>query len=549
MFGKFARIAGQGTRRIGVRYASTQRKMGSTVAGVVVSSVVAGYVGYQVSALSRAEQLRSTTKLESIGSPQYATKAQVAQLIDEIRQLIDEDRLSVQEDDLLDHSDNSSNFHKPHDHERPYLVTYPKNTEEVQLIVKICYRYKIPMIPIAGKTSIEGHMIPTQRGILIDISLMDQILEFHEDDLDVVVGPGINSAALNEYLSEYNLVFGPDACSGALIGGMCATNASGTLLCRYGATKDNIIGLKVVLADGTIVKTKNRPRKSSAGYNLTNLFVGSEGTLGIIVELTLKLNVKPETEIVAMMNFDKLQDASNSVIEIFKKGIQVNSCELLDSRQMKVIKEMDVTTRKYTDQNLLLFKFGGSKQQLKETAKLVRKICENNNGVNYEVAYSEEDKRDIWDVRKSQLWISIDWAKKQNAEMKFCPTDSAVPVSKLTQAIEETVKDIEDHGLLTTVVAHLADGNFHALVIFPPEKLHVAELVIKRMAERLIKYGGTCSGEHGVGIGKREFLKSELGEDSVDLMRSIKLSLDPYRLFNPDKIFQIDPNEKREDKF
>ncbi|ODV98555.1 hypothetical protein PACTADRAFT_64664 [Pachysolen tannophilus NRRL Y-2460] len=494
--------------------------------------------------------LSSTTDVKSLKPPIYASKDEVKLAIDEIEKILGPENITSSAGELLDHSDNSSNFHKPHESERPYLVCYPTSIEKVQAVVKVCFKYRVPMIPIGGKTSIEGHMIPTHRGIAIDISRMDKIVEFHEDDLDIVVQPGIGWVELNEFLAPYNLLFGPDPCKGAQCGGICATNASGTNASRFGAAKDNVISLTVVLADGSIIKTKQRPRKSSAGYNLTNLFIGSEGTLGIIVEATLKLHVKPKHEIVAMMNFNSLSEATHAVTDIFKKGIQVNACELLDSRQMKVIQEMDVTTRKYSDKNLLLFKFGsGSDKSLKEIVSQVKGICFANGGFNYEVAYTEEQKENIWDIRKSQLWITIDWAKSLNPKMKFCPTDSAVPVSSLPQAIEDTVKDIEENGLLTTVVAHAADGNFHALVIFPPEKLEVAQQVIKRMASRAIQYGGTCSGEHGIGIGKREFLVEELGANSIDLMRKLKMAMDPLRLLNPDKVFITDPSENRTECF
>ncbi|ODV86482.1 hypothetical protein CANARDRAFT_175363 [[Candida] arabinofermentans NRRL YB-2248] len=495
----------------------------------------------------------STPLKDLTSSPRYAKEPEVKLAIAEMATFLKPDQMTNSEGELYNHSSNSSTFHKPNDTERPYVIAYPHDTQEVAEIVKICNKYRIPMVPYSGGTSIEGHFIPTRRGVCIDVSRMDKILALHEDDLDVVVQPGVGWQDLGAYLDPYGLMFGPDPGPGACIGGMVATNCSGTRASRYGTMKDNVIALTVVLSDGTIIKTKNRPRKSSAGYNLTGLFVGSEGTLGIIVEATLKLTVKPEKEVVAVVNFNSLGEAAKTVTDIFKKGIAVNAVELMDDRQMKCIKEMtdDVHGgRKWSDKNLLLFKLGGvSNTVLKDQINIVSSICKKNGGFNIEIAESEADKEAIWSVRKTQLWTSIDWAKKIMPNARAWPTDVAVPVSKLPKLIAETVEDIESNGLMTTVVGHVGDGNIHALVIFPPEQIDVAEKVVKNMVKRAIENEGTVSGEHGVGIGKRDFLEMELGEEAVNVMRRLKLSLDSKMLFNPDKIFKIDPNEDRVDNY
>ncbi|CDK24874.1 unnamed protein product [Kuraishia capsulata CBS 1993] len=492
----------------------------------------------------------STTKITDISSPVYATPNEVSKAIEEITTITGPEYVKNSAGELLNHSDNSSNFHKPNDNERPDMVVYPGSIEEVAEVVKVCYKYHVPMVPFSGGTSIEGHFIPTRRGICIDVSRLNNVIAIHEDDLDVVVQPGVGWQELGEYLEPYGLMFGPDPGPGAMIGGMVATSCSGTNASRYGTMKENVIALKVVLADGTIVKTKNRPRKSSSGYNLTGLFVGSEGTLGIVVEATLKLHVRPENEVVAIVNFNAVGEAAKTVTDVFKKGIQVNAVELMDDRQMKCFAEMGGDgTRKWSDKNLLLFKISGTKNGLKDNLDEIKRICEANNGFNIEVATDEEEKEAIWRARKTQLWTSLDWAKKVIPDARSWPTDVAVPVSALPQMISETVKDIESHGLLTTVVGHVGDGNIHALVIFPKDKLSDAETVVHNMVKRAISYEGTVSGEHGVGIGKREFLEAELGEEAVSTMRRIKMALDPLRLFNPDKIFTIDPNEDRVDNF
>ncbi|KAG7818210.1 hypothetical protein KL928_003211 [Ogataea angusta] len=493
---------------------------------------------------------KATTPLSDLSqSPVYASESTVQAAVKEICQLLRPDQTSVSDGELALHSDNSSNFHKPTEDERPDLVVYPESVDEVVSVVKICSKYRIPMVPYSGGTSIEGHFIPTRRGICIDVGRMNRVLELHEEDLDVVVQPGVGWQDLNAYLDEYGLMFGPDPGPGACIGGMVATNCSGTRATRYGTMKDNVIGLKVVLSDGTVIKTKNRPRKSSAGYNLTGLFVGSEGTLGIIVEATLKLAVQPENEVVAIVNFDKLSEAAQTVTELFRRGLALNAVELMDDRQMRCFAEMGASEgRKWSDKNLLLFKLGGSKNTMNDQIKIVRQICQKNGGFNMEVAADQEEKDEIWRARKVQLWTSIDWAQKMIPNAQAWPTDVAVPISKLPAVITETVNDIESNGLLTTVVGHVGDGNIHALVIFPPEKRAVAEKVVHNMVKRAIENEGTVSGEHGVGIGKREFLEQELGLEAVNTMRRLKLALDPHLLLNPDKIFQIDPHEMRIEK-
>ncbi|KAH3662527.1 hypothetical protein OGAPHI_005779 [Ogataea philodendri] len=487
----------------------------------------------------------ATTALQDLSrSPVYVSGGDLEVAVGEIGRLLRPDQTSSSDGERSVHSDNSSNFHKPSEHERPDLVVFPESVDEVVAVVKICSKYKIPMIPYSGGTSIEGHFIPTRRGVCIDVSRMSKVVELHEDDLDVVVEPGIGWQELNAYLDPHGLMFGPDPGPGACIGGMVATNCSGTRATRYGTMKDNVIGLKVVLSDGTVIKTKNRPRKSSAGYNLTGLFVGSEGTLGIIVEATLKVAVQPENEVVAMVNFNTLSEAARTVTEIFRRGLPLNAVELMDDRQMRCFSEMGTGDgRKWSDKNLLLFKLGGSKNTMKDQINTVKQICKQNGGFNMEIATKDADKDDIWQARKTQLWTSIDWARRLIPNAQAWPTDVAVPISKLPAVIEQTVHDIESNGLLTTVVGHVGDGNIHALVIFPPEKREVAEKVVHNMVARAIANEGTVSGEHGVGIGKREFLEQELGLDAVNTMRRLKLALDPDLLFNPDKIFKVDPNE------
>ncbi|ODQ81874.1 hypothetical protein BABINDRAFT_160104 [Babjeviella inositovora NRRL Y-12698] len=486
----------------------------------------------------------STTKVEDLARPFYCDSMTMMQVVKQIRRVVGDDHVSTSKDELDSHSDNSYTFHRAQPLERPVAVVYPANAEEVQEIVKICYKYRVPMVPVSGATSIEGHFIPTRRGVCIDLGRMNQIVALHEDDMDVVVQAGVDWQELGEYLQPHGLMFGPDPGPGAKIGGMVATSCSGTNSYRYGTMKENVISLTVVLADGTIIKTKNRPRKSSAGYNLTGLFVGSEGTLGIVVEATLKLHVRPQNEIVAIANFREIQDAAQTVADIVRAGVQANAIEFMDSRQMKVVNAAGLTNRTWAEDHLLIFKIGGSPGTLKDNTAAIRAIAKKNNGFNLEVA-GDSDKDELWSARRAALWSSVAWSKSLNPDMQFWPTDVAVPLSKLPQVLTETAADVENSGLNLNIVAHLGDANFHASVIFPPEKYALAEELVNRITARAIANEGTVSGEHGVGIGKREFLVQELGEDTIDTMRKLKMALDPFRLLNPDKIFKIDPTENR----
>jgi D-lactate dehydrogenase (cytochrome) len=497
---------------------------------------------------NKQESLSSTTKLEDLKPLVYASHDRVQYALSKIIQIVGKNNVITSKNELKSHSEDPSRFIKARPGEEPYAVVYPTSIEEVSKIVKVCYDASIPIIPYSGGTSIEGHYIPTRKGISIDVSRMDKILAIHENDLDVVVQPGVEWTHLNEQLEPFNLMYGPDPAPGALIGGILGTNASGTNAVKYGAAKDNVLSLTVVLADGTIVKTRQRPRKSSNGYNLTNLFVGSEGTLGIIVEATLKLHVKPQNEVITLMNFKEIGDASNAVAELFKNGISCNAVEFMDNRQMNAVVEMDTGgNRKWYPDHLLLLKLSAvDDNSLNSILKKVEKVGKNNNAFNIQVAKTEDDKEDIWRVRKTLLWNSLSWAKKFKPNAMVLPTDVCVPMSKLPELITKTMDKLEKADLLATAAGHAGDGNVHVLVIFEPEQVAEAHRVINEMSLMAVELEGTVSGEHGIGISeKREFLERELGTETIDLMRTIKFALDKKAILNPDHIFKIDPTEKR----
>jgi D-lactate dehydrogenase (cytochrome) len=489
----------------------------------------------------------STTKLEELAPPVYGTMVDFAKARDEIIAVVGEANVATSQSELDHHSDTYFNSHHATDDQRPTLIVFPSSTEEVSKIMAITYKYRIPTIPFSGGTSLEGHYISTTGtpAITLDFAKnMTNVLALHKEDLDLVVQPGVSWEDLHEYLGEQGLLFGPDPGPGALIGGMIATSCSGTNAARYGTMKENVAGLTVVLADGTIVKTKARPRKSAAGYNLTGLIIGSEGTLGIVTEATLKLHVKPKEETVAVVSFDTIQDASNTVKDLVQSGIQVNAVELLDDKMMKVVNDSGETSRTWIEKPTLFFKIGANnKGVLNELISEVRKISKENKSAHFEFAKSAEEISELWSARKMALWSTINQGRQQHPDMQIWTTDVAVPISKLSSVLSETKADMEQSGLTATLVGHAGDGNFHAFLLYTPQQRAIAEKLVSNMVKRAIAADGTCTGEHGVGYGKREFLLEELGEDPINMMRRIKMSLDPRRLLNPDKVFKIDPND------
>ncbi|CDK29257.1 unnamed protein product [Kuraishia capsulata CBS 1993] len=512
------------------------------------ATVGSGYISYKVgeNPPSFLFPSSSTTKLEELVPAKYGSVD--SKVLAELELLLGSDQISQKQQQLDEHSDTYWNSHHAEAEQRPICVVYPQTTEQVSGIMKICHSHRIPVVPFSGGTSLEGHFIPTRGGICIDLSAMNNILALHKEDLDIMVQPCVGWEELDDYLSEYGLMFGPDPGPGAMIGGMIGTSCSGTNAARYGTMKENVVSLTVVLADGTVLKTKKRPRKSSAGYNLNGLFIGSEGTLGIVTEATLKLYVRPKFEHVAVVSFPKIDDAANTVSRIVAEGITVNAMELLDDRMMHFINESGGVSQTYKEAPTLFFKLGGETQDsVRSLVKKVQAIVKENNCASFKFAEDAGEKAELWSARKVALWSTMDYGRKKiSQDIQLWTTDVAVPISKLCELLVETKQDMEDSGLAASLVGHAGDGNFHAFLLFKPEQRPIAETLVERMVQRALKYDGTCTGEHGVGFGKRSFLEEELGSQVVDAMRKVKLALDPYRLLNPDKVFRIDPAEKSE---
>lgn len=349
------------------------------------------------------------------------------------------------------------------ENERPFLVLYPSTTEEVSRIMKICHRRRIPVTPYSGGTSLEGHYAATKGGVCVDFRRMDRILQLHKRDLDVVVQPALGWEDLNEQLAEHGLFFPPDPGPGAMIGGMVGTGCSGTNAYRYGTMREWVLSLTVVLADGTIIKTRQRPRKSSAGYDLTKMFIGSEGTLGLVTEATLKLTVKPKSQSVAVASFPTVHAAAECVARVVEEGIPVAGVEILDDVQMKCINASKSTSRQWSESPTLFFKFTGTPLGVKEQIGLVQKIAKSTASRSFEFARGEEEMRELWSARKEALWSVM--AMKRSPEDHVWTTDVAVPISKLPDIIEQTKEDMTQSGLLAGICGHVGDGNFHGELI------------------------------------------------------------------------------------
>ncbi|MCJ1403824.1 D-lactate ferricytochrome c oxidoreductase [Xylographa trunciseda] len=462
--------------------------------------------------------MASTLPLSHVVLPAYdISVANLEAARTEFTAIIGKDNISDRSDDIDRHTGSEWSSHPTTATESPTLILFPDSTKEVSQVVEICNRRRIPIVAFSGGTSLEGQFANTRKGICIDFSRLNKILKVHKDDLDVVVQPGVGYEELNELLAEDNLFFPPDPGPGAMIGGMVGTGCSGTNAYRYGTMREWVISLTVVLADGTIIKTRQRPRKSSAGYDLTRLFIGSEGTLGLVTEAVLKVTVKPMHETVAIAAFPSIRAAANTVANVVNEGIQVAAVEILDDANMKLINDSGATSREWIEAPTLFFKFNGSPAGVQEQINIVKELAKTNQCLRFDFAADEEEANDLWGCRKTALWAAM--GLKKNEDDHAWITDVAVPISRLAEIIELTKADLNACGLIGGVVGHVGDGNFHSLMLFSEAERPIAEGVVHRMVERAIQMEGTVTGEHGVGLVKRDYLNSELGETTVDLMR------------------------------
>ncbi|ETS84771.1 hypothetical protein PFICI_02796 [Pestalotiopsis fici W106-1] len=517
---------------------------------VFALTATAGVVGFGLAASGLQPWPKSHVLLfdSKVSSPRYASLHELEIALEEIRHEIaaaagdgeDEDIISTDPDDL--HAHGYSEWSSTNPEGLPVAVAYPRSTEQVSTIARICHKYRIPIIPYSGGSSLEGNFSAPYGGISVDFAYMDRIIEFNKNDMDIVVQPSIGWQDLNEQLArmESGLFFPVDPGPSAKIGGMIGTNCSGTNAVRYGTMKDWVINLTVVLADGTVIKTRRRPRKSSAGYNLNGLFVGSEGTLGLVTEATLKLAVVPEDLSVAVVTFPTIRDAASAAAEVMQTGIPVAAMEIMDEVQMRVVNLGGATAPKvWEEMPTLFFKFSGTKASVREHIGLVQKITKRNGGSNFEFAKDQREQKLLWSARKESLWSML--ALRKDGE-EVWSTDVAVPFSRLADLIEVSKKEMDDMGLFASILGHIGDGNFHESIIYnrqKKEEREKVELCVKNMVRRAIEMEGTCTGEHSVGWGKKESLLWEVGPDTVAVMRLIKQALDPRWIMNPGKIMNL----------
>ena len=458
----------------------------------------------------------------------------------DFKTIVGEEYISTSDADRDTHAGSSWSSYPHTQNDKPFCVVQPGSTEDVSQVMKICHSRRIPVVPYSGGTSLEGHFASLHKGICIDFSRMDKILSLHADDLDCVVQPAVGWETLNEELSKEGLFFPPDPGSGAMIGGMVGTGCSGTNAYRYGTMRDWVVNLTVVMADGSIVKTRQRPRKSSAGYDLTRLFVGSEGTLGIVTEATLKLTAAPKNQRVAVATFASVKDAAECVSRTVREGIPIAAVELLDDEQMKAVNLSGSTSKQWKEAPTLFFKFSGPSQGgVKDSISSVQKQAKAIGSKSFEFARDEQEASELWSARKEALWSCMAMTPYPQEDTHVWTTDVAVPISRLPDIVEETKKDMKDNSLVGTIVGHVGDGNFHAIILYDNQRRKVAEDVVHRMVERALAMEGTATGEHGVGIIKKEYLSREVGQSGVDAMRALKKAWDPLGLLNPDKIVQI----------
>ena len=451
-------------------------------------------------------------------------------VIDELRALLG-DRVSTSAAVREHHGKDESYF----PYAPPDAVVFPHSSEEVRDVVGICRRHRVPMIPYGVGTSLEGHILAIRGGVCVDMSQMNQVLAVHEQDLDAVVEAGVTRKQLNEYIKHTGLFFPIDPGADATLGGMSATRASGTNAVRYGTMRENVLSLKVVLADGRIIQTSRRAKKSAAGYDLTRLFVGSEGTLGIITEVTVKLHPVQAAMSAAVCAFPTIQGAADTVIQTLQAGIPVARSELLCATTMNALNRYNKTSHR--EMPTLLLEFHGTEASVIEQAQMVQEFARDNGGLDFQWATRPEERTRLWEARHHAYFACLQLKPGSRA----ISTDVCVPISRLAECVVETAKDIEKASMPIPLFGHVGDGNFHLVILIDPDNpadVEEAKAINVRVVRRALAMEGTCTGEHGVGIGKQPYMLEELGE-AVELMRDLKRTFDPENLFNPGKVVSI----------
>jgi len=418
----------------------------------------------------------------------------------------------------------------------PEAVVFCQTTEEVAAVVALAYEHAVPVIPFGVGSSLEGHLLAVQGGVSIDVSRMSKIVALHAADLTVTVQAGVTREQLNREIRDTGLFFPIDPGANASLGGMCATRASGTNAVRYGTMRENVLGLTVVTATGETIKTGTRAKKSSAGYDLTRLFVGSEGTLGVMTEITLKLYPLPEAVSAAISHFPSIDAAVRTTIQIIQLGVPIARCELLDANAIRAV-------NKYSKLNLreapmLLMEFHGSAAGVAEQAATVQDIAREFGGEDFQWATTPEERTKLWTARHQSYFAAL----QMRPGCRCQSSDTCVPISNLAESINQSVTEAEASGIPYWIVGHVGDGNFHLSYLLDPNdpaEVATVEQMNVLMVQRAIRLGGTCTGEHGIGLHKMGYLVEEAGEGAVELMRQVKRALDPKNIMNPGKVVAL----------
>ncbi len=428
------------------------------------------------------------------------------------------------------HGRDESSFEAP----PPAAVVFAENTQDVADAVKLAALHRVPVIPFGVGSSLEGHLLAVEGGISIDVGRMNQVLAINAEDLTVTVQAGVCRKALNEAIKSTGLFFPIDPGADATIGGMSATRASGTNAVRYGTMRENVLALEVVTASGEVVRTGTRAKKSSAGYDLTRLMVGSEGTLGVITEITLRIYPLPEAISAAICSFPSIAAAVNTTIQIIQMGIPIARVELIDPNTVRMVNAHSKLGLR--EEPMLLMEFHGSPAGVKEQAELVQELASEHGGQAFEWATTPEERTKLWTARHNSYFAAL----QSRPGCRAISTDTCVPISRLADCLLESVAETDASGIPYFLVGHVGDGNFHfGYLIDPnnPQERETAEALNHKLVHRALSLGGTCSGEHGIGLHKQDFLVAEAGDAAVNMMRTIKHALDPHNIMNPGKIF------------
>ncbi|WP_180683808.1 FAD-binding oxidoreductase [Tepidicella baoligensis] len=416
----------------------------------------------------------------------------------------------------------------------PAAVVFAESTQDVADAVRLCAEHRVPVIPFGVGSSLEGHLLAVQGGISLDVSRMNRVLSVHAEDLTATVQPGVTRKQLNDAVKDRGLFFPIDPGADASIGGMAATRASGTNAVRYGTMRENVLALEVVTAQGEVIRTGSRAKKSSAGYDLTRLMVGSEGTLGIMTEITVKLYPLPEAISAAICSFPSIEAAVRTTIAIIQMGIPIARCELLDGGTVKMVNAYAKLGLR--EEPMLLMEFHGSPTGVQEQAELVQEIASEHGGQAFEWATTPEERTRLWTARHNAYFAAI----QSKPGCRAISTDTCVPISRLADCLLDSVAEADASGLPYFLVGHVGDGNFHFGYLIDPDNAQeraTAEALNDRLVHRALALEGTCTGEHGVGLHKMGFLRDEAGEGAIDMMRTLKQALDPHHILNPGKIF------------